>query len=85
MNWTELGGLASVVMLVIVLIGGGVMWGQLKQMVSDLAEKFLGHDNEIKSHGDRLGGVEIDVATLKGWKDGYESAARVATRGPGVL
>ena len=80
MNWAEVGGITSIAMLLIVIIGGGVMWGQLKQTVADLADKFAGHDGDIKSHGERLGEVEINVATLKGWKDGYESAARVSTR-----
>ena len=84
MNWAEVSGVTSVAMLIIVLIGGGVMWGQLKQMVADLGEKFLGHDGEIKSQAVRLSGIEIDVATLNGWKDGYESAARVSGRTSGT-
>lgn len=80
MNWAEVGGITSIAMLLIVIIGGGVMWGQLKQTVSDLADKFVGHDTDIKTHGSRVSAVEIDVANLKGWKDGYESAARVSTR-----
>jgi len=77
MNWAAVSAVVSVITLVGVFGVGGVMWGRLTQTVSDLADHVNEHGDDLKVHGTRLNGVEIDVATLKGWKDGFNSAASI--------
>jgi hypothetical protein len=75
MNWAALSAIVSAITLIGVFGVGGVMWGKLTQTVTDLANNQCEQAGDLKMHGVRLNGVEIDVATLKGWKDGYNTAS----------
>ncbi len=70
----------SGVTLLIVLIGGGAMWGMLTEKVSGHARRLESQEDEIQRIDARLNGVDVDLGRLKEWKDGYNAAARVGGR-----
>lgn len=77
MNWSAIAAGVSVLTFLLILIGGGVMWGTLTERVSGLGKRADGHDTELTAVDGRLNRHDIDIAMLKEWKDGYNAAARV--------
>ena len=77
MNWAEVSAVASLCTLILVLVGGGVMWGTLTEKVAGLTKRADSHKQELAVLDTRVNGHDIEIAKLTQWKDGYNAAAAV--------
>lgn len=77
MNWPAVAAAFSALTFVIVLIGGGVLWGTLTEKVSGLSKRADSHGKELAMLDRRVNGLDVEVAKLQEWKAGYNAAARV--------
>lgn len=84
MNSSEVSAAASIFTAVLVLVGGGVMWGTLTEKVKGLTKRADSHKAEITSLDARVNGHDVEIGRLKEWKDGYNAAARVGGHTPEV-
>lgn len=77
MNWPAVAAVFSCLTFVVVLIGGGVLWGSLTEKVAGLTRQSESHGDEIETLDRRVNGLDIEVAKLQEWKEGYNAASRV--------
>jgi hypothetical protein len=78
--WIAITAVTSVLTLLVVLVGGGVMWGSLTEKVSSLTKRAETCEAWHQGHDVRLNSHDVALAKLQEWKDGYNAAARVAGR-----
>jgi hypothetical protein len=84
MNWAAISAIASVITVLIVLAGGGAMWGTMTERVSGLTDRVEGNQTDIAQIGVRLTQHDVQLGRLEEWKSGYNAAARVSGRTPEV-
>jgi hypothetical protein len=77
MNWAEVSAVVSLLTLVLILVGGGAMWGTLTEKVTGLTKRADGHKAEISALDVRVNGHDVEIAKLVEWKAGYNAAASV--------
>lgn len=80
MNWVAVAAIASCLTLLSVLVGGGIMWGGMKEQVAGLTKGADSHGKEIEALDGRVNSLDVEVGRLREWKDGYNAAARVSGR-----
>lgn len=80
MNWAAVGAVVSVITLLLLLIGGGVMWGKFTERVDGQSKRLDSHKAAIAVIEERLNDVDVQVGRLQEWKDGFNAAARVSGR-----
>lgn len=80
MNWAAVSAVISGITLLLVAVGGGVMWGTLTEKVSGLSKRADSHKAEIGAIDARLNNHDVQIGRLQEWKDGYNAAARVGGR-----
>jgi hypothetical protein len=84
MNWAELAAIVSLITLVIVLIGGGVLWGSLTEKVAGQTKRLDGHKAELSAIDAKVNAHDVQIGKLEEWKSGFNAAARVSGRTPEV-
>jgi len=84
MNWAAISAVVSIITLLIVAVGGGVLWGTLTERVSGQAKRLDSHKEEIAEIDGRLNTHDVQIGKLEEWKSGYNAAARVSGRTPEV-
>jgi hypothetical protein len=72
MNWSAVGAIVSVITLVLMLAGGGVLWGTLTERVTGLTRRVEVHRNELDRHEAARTSLEQRVAIVEEWKRGFE-------------
>lgn len=77
MNWAEVSAVISLVTLLLILIGGGAMWGTLTEKVTGLTKRADSHKADLTSLDMRVNGHDVELAKLIEWKAGYNAAASV--------
>ena len=77
MNWEAATALISAVTLLLVLVGGGVLWGTLTEKVTGHTKRLDSHKAEIGVIDGRLNNHDVEIAKLVEWKNGYNAAALV--------
>jgi hypothetical protein len=84
MNWPEVSTIISALTLLIVLVGGGVLWGALTEKVSGHTKRLDSHGGQIGALDVRVNGHDVEIAKLVEWKAGYNAAASVGRHTPEV-
>jgi hypothetical protein len=84
MNWAAVSAVISAVTLLLVLVGGGVLWGALTEKVAGHTERLDSHKAEIGVIDGRLNVHDVEIAKLVEWKNGYNAAALVGRHTPEV-
>jgi len=79
-NWSVVAAVCSVITLLCVLIGGGVLWGTLTEKVAGLTKRADSHKAELAVIDTRLNVHDVEIGRLKEWKSGYNAAARISGR-----
>jgi len=80
MNWAAVSAVISGITLLLVAVGGGVMWGTLTEKVAGQTKRLDGHKLEIARVELRLNDHDVQIGKLEEWKSGYNAAARVGGR-----
>ncbi len=77
-NWSAVAAVISSLTFILLLVGGGVLWGTLTEKVAGLTKRADGHKAEIVGLGTRLNAHDVEIAKLIEWKAGYNAAASLA-------
>ncbi len=80
MNWPAISAIVSVLTLLIVSIGWGVLWGTLTEKVAGNTKRLDSHKAELADVDTRLNKHDVQIGRLEEWKSGYNAAARVGGR-----
>ena len=84
MNWAAVSAVISAITLLLVAVGGGVMWGTLTEKVAGQTKRLDSHKQELGAIDARLNNHDVQIGRLEEWKSGYNAAARVSGRTPEV-
>jgi len=85
MNWAAISAIVSAITLLLVAVGGGVMWGTLTEKVKGHTLRLNSHGAELATVDRRLNDHDVEIGRLKEWKEGYNAAARVSGRASEVV
>jgi uncharacterized protein with ACT and thioredoxin-like domain len=78
--WIAVTAITSILTLLVIVIGGGVMWGRITEKVSGLTKRADSHRAELQSHDVRLNTHDVAIGRLEEWKAGYNAAVHAGGR-----
>lgn len=72
MDWAAIAAGVSVLTFILVLAGGGVLWGSLTQRVVNLSERVGIHRSELNDHLARINDLSEKQGRILEWKNGFD-------------
>jgi hypothetical protein len=82
MNWAAVAAVISAITLLVLLLGGAVLWGKITERVDGLVLRANSHKQEIAAVTLRTNEHDVRIGKLEEWKSGFNAAARIGGHTP---